>query len=101
MSRSAEFPLSVKDSVIRRGVCAECGCGEDKEDPWHVHHIIFLSSVIARELPKYILKSEANGMLLHRSCHHHLHNMYDEPPQRDIDEVLAKTGVPMRLGLGD
>ena len=97
MPRRGEFSLATKDRVIRRGVCAECGGEYDPKDPWHIHHIIFIDSVIGRTLPDWILSCIANAELLHKGCHNHIHNVLDEPTDQDVNRVLQKTGEPIPM----
>ena len=97
MKRRGEFSLAAKTRIFEQGVCAECGDGYHPEDPWHCHHIIFLSSVIARELPIWILSSPVNGELVHKSCHQSIHSQIDEPTPQDVERVLSITGKPQKM----
>ena len=83
-----EFTNRIKETVYARGVCEECGCGFDKDDPWEVHHIIWIQFGLEIGIPHAVLKSLANARLLHRSCHHSLHNNLTEPEKKDVDSVL-------------
>lgn len=87
--REGEFPYEVWKAVMSREVCEECEYGLDENDPFQVHHKIFLASVAAKQFPLAALRSIANAQLLHTSCHNHIHNVYDEPPQEVVQEVAG------------
>lgn len=95
--REGDFPSHVYHEVFARAICEECGCGFDLQDPFHIHHIIWLEWGIKNNIPLEILKSVANARLLHKSCHEHFHNLYDGPPQEDIDLVLSQVAIQISL----
>lgn len=95
--REGDFPTHVYHELFSRAVCEECGCGPDPEDPFHIHHIIWLEWGKNHGIPLEVLRSVANARLIHKSCHDHLHNIYDEPPQEDIDFVLSQVAIQISL----
>lgn len=86
--RPGEFPLDVRLEVLKRKICVECGAEYDPDDPFHVHHRIFIASEAARQFPLELIRSIANAALMHRSCHYSYHNLFDEPPQSEVDAVV-------------
>lgn len=95
--REGDFTPDVYKAALQRGVCEECGQGHDPTDPWRVHHIIFLDWGIRNGYPIPALMSLANARLYHESCHNHIHTLYDEPPQKDIDFVLSQVAIQGKL----
>jgi len=49
--RTAEFSPGTYNEIIKRGVCEVCGCKKDKNDPWQVHHRIYIVWGIEHGLP--------------------------------------------------
>lgn len=87
-ARQGDFSPETKALVRSRGVCADCGEGPVKEDPWEVHHIIYLCSEVGKNMPFAILQSLENSELFHSSCHRSFHYWYAEPPREDVERVL-------------
>jgi len=87
MRREGDFSQIVREAVIDRGVCSECGMGKLDDDPWRVHHRVFLASEAAKQFPLIALQSIYNANLMHNSCHNSYHTEVDEPPQSEIDAV--------------
>lgn len=97
--RSVEFSIATKEVVYSRGVCAECGAGYDPNDPFEVHHIIWVAYGLEMGVPHAVLSCLANAELLHRSCHQHLHNLYDKPPESDVKRVMKSVPKQHKLAL--
>lgn len=95
--RKAEFSYDIYNTVLARGVCEECGCGPLDDDPWRVHHRIWIDWGIRHGYSISVLRSIENACLVHESCHNSLHNELDEPEQRDIDFVLSQVAIQMKM----
>lgn len=97
--KSAEFSDYTKRKALERDnhTCAICEYGDDPQDPWTFHHIIFLDWGIQHGIPHSVLSHLANCQPLHRSCHEHLHNEYDEPLTDEVQFVLSQLGIQLGL----
>lgn len=93
MRRQGEFPHWVIEQKHSMGVCEMCGCGFEREHPFHVHHKIYLEFGIKAGIPLAVLQSYENAMLIHNDCHTSLHNEWWEPDPEVVREVLGRCGV--------
>lgn len=79
--------------------CWICGEGRREDDPWEIHHLIYIASEIGKTMPLAVIQSLANARKVHASCHHEYHSSYPEPPLEDVQEVLSNCPTQYTLNL--
>lgn len=98
--KGLEFDRETKNEILARSICDECGLEAMGDNPWQVHHLIWVSYAYIHKIPQIIVTSPLNGSLKHESCHEQFHLKNENQPIEDVLRVLSLIPEQLELELG-